>query len=134
MDLSLHDPIEIPLCLAWIQISSLRKFYDEAEEHFNFGLDRLKAEIGDLTPEEWEKAKKLLLRGAGRVEVFKEAEAALLDCWIVHGVRDVSPEHAAAALPGRCGDARAQSTRAAVPQGDEDDLQADRRAHNETRQ
>ena len=55
MSLSLDYGANIPLDLARIQISSLRRFYDEGEAHSNLGFDELKDETGHLTPEEWEK-------------------------------------------------------------------------------
>ena len=50
-----HPHFEIPLALMRIQTRWLRKFYDEGEDHFDFGFNKLKAETDHLTPEQWEK-------------------------------------------------------------------------------
>ena len=48
--------IEIPLKLAQIHISSLRRFHEEGEMNFNIGFNDLKGETSHLTPEEWNDA------------------------------------------------------------------------------
>ena len=71
MSLSLDYRIEIPLELARIQISSLRRFYDEGEEHFNLGFNELKDEIDHLTPEEWEKGEDFYLGERDQMEFLR---------------------------------------------------------------
>ena len=54
MEPSLDYRIEILLILFRVQIRELSSFYDEGEEHFDFGLDKLRVKIDKLTDVEWE--------------------------------------------------------------------------------
>lgn len=54
MEPSLDYRIDILLTLFRFQIRELRNFYDEGEEQFDFGFDKLKVKIDQLTDMEWE--------------------------------------------------------------------------------